>query len=232
MKVNFKYSSDIEYWSVKYCGKGGSYGGLPTRLFSGVTEKYGDTFSQDQLMGLVNQYLRDRNLDIDKAIERAEQKWGIIETEFVDIAETNFGIKLSGENYTCFLTLHDRCPYSLGENFFCTWIENKNPELTIMHELWHFYTWEKFGTETISRIGKERYEDLKEALTVLINIYCKDLLPEGGFDGGYKKHKELRDKILDLHSEGKSLDEIWETMVSDMENKEKHNELKTLPKLK
>jgi hypothetical protein len=137
---------------------------------------------------------------------------------------------LPDEDFTCFLTLHDRCPYNIKEKFFCTWLEDKNPELTIMHELWHFYTWEKFGKETVARLGEEKYEDLKEALTVLINIYCKEILPEGVVDKGYKKHHELRDEILELDSQGKNLDEIWETMVGFVENKEKSRELKTQQK--
>jgi hypothetical protein len=39
-----------------------------------------------------------------------------------------------------------------------------------MHELWHFYTWYGLGVDQEERLGKEKYNDLKEALTVLINI--------------------------------------------------------------
>jgi hypothetical protein len=32
-----------------------------------------------------------------------------------------------------------------------------------MHELWHFYTWYGLGAGEEARLGKERYNTLKEA---------------------------------------------------------------------
>ncbi|MEY2640919.1 MAG: hypothetical protein RL150_312 [Candidatus Parcubacteria bacterium] len=65
-----------------------------------------------------------------------------------------------------------------------------------MHKLWHFYTWYAFGSTQEERLGKQKYNDLKEALTALLNVECRDLLPEGVADTGYPQHQELRQQIL------------------------------------
>ena len=70
-----------------------------------------------------------------------------------------------------------------------------------MHELWHFYIWYKFGAEWTEKLGNQKYEDLKEALTVLLNAECNDLFPYGKEDAGYAQHKELREEIKKLSVE-------------------------------
>ncbi len=81
-----------------------------------------------------------------------------------------------------------------------------------MHELWHFYTWYRFGLYE-EKIGKQRYNDIKEALTVLLNVECKDLLPEDKQDNGYEQHKELREQILQIWSRDKNIENLWKKIV-------------------
>ena len=83
----------------------------------------------------------------------------------------------------------------------------------MMHELWHFYTWHSFGITEEGTMGKQRYNDIKEALTVLLNIECKDLLPDGVKDEGYSQHKKLRGRIVELWSKDKDIHRLWETLT-------------------
>ena len=83
-----------------------------------------------------------------------------------------------------------------------------------MHELWHFYTWQRFGSDYETRLGKQKYNDIKEALTVLLNIECADLFPEGMTDNGYPQHKELREKIVGIWKDTKDIEKVW----TDSEN--------------
>jgi hypothetical protein len=83
-----------------------------------------------------------------------------------------------------------------------------NANAVSMHELWHFYTWYKFGREVEQKIGKERYNDIKEALTVLLNIECSDLMADE-IDRGYPQHQDLRSKIADVWSKSKDIDGVW-----------------------
>lgn len=75
-----------------------------------------------------------------------------------------------------------------------------------MHELWHFYTWYKFGFEWEEKLGKEKYNNLKESLTVLLNVECVNLLKEKVYDNGYPQHQELRKNILKIWNKNKDID--------------------------
>ena len=82
-----------------------------------------------------------------------------------------------------------------------------------MHELWHFYTWYSLGIDQEEKLGKQKYNNIKEALTVLLNVECKDLMLEGAYDSGYPQHKELRDKIIELWEKEKNISKLWEQII-------------------
>ncbi len=83
-----------------------------------------------------------------------------------------------------------------------------------MHEYWHLYTWYKFGVIWEEKLGKQKYNDIKESLTVLLNIECKDLFPENKKDIGYPQHQELREKIIKIWNETKDIDKLWVELIS------------------
>jgi len=90
-----------------------------------------------------------------------------------------------------YFTSFSRSPYNIKENLFYMfvnrtilpnkkeYVELVNHEL--MHLFFHYYFEKKFIKKKIS---KEDINDIKEALTILIN------------DKGYEKHKTLRKEIL------------------------------------
>jgi hypothetical protein len=100
------------------------------------------------------------------------------------------------------------------DNMFYVSVPRDSVRKTVLHELWHFYTWHKFGTGEQERIGFKKYNDTKEALTVLLNIECKHLLPEGAEDTGYSQHQELRKKILKLWEQNPNIDFIWKELTN------------------
>jgi len=64
-----------------------------------------------------------------------------------------------------------------------------------MHLQFHKYFWE----DCEKKIGKTKTVDLKEALTVLLNLEFRDLLLVE--DKGYKKHERLRKKFANAWKE-------------------------------
>jgi hypothetical protein len=78
-----------------------------------------------------------------------------------------------------------------------------------MHELWHFYTWYGLGSDQEEKLGKEKYNEIKEALTVLLNVVCKDLLPERVIDSGYPQHQELRQQIVEFWNKDRDVHKLW-----------------------
>ena len=76
-----------------------------------------------------------------------------------------------------------------------------------MHELWHFYTWEKFGEREMIGLGMNKYNDVKEALTILLNLECSDLMNAKDF--GYPQHQNLRKIIADTWLKTKNIEGTW-----------------------
>ena len=82
-----------------------------------------------------------------------------------------------------------------------------------MHELWHFYTWYELGSHWVEKLGTSKYNELKESLTVLLNIECGDLLPAGIQDIGYPQHQDLRNKILQYWEKDRNMKNLWNYLV-------------------
>jgi hypothetical protein len=53
-------------------------------------------------------------------------------------------------------------------------------------------------------LSKEKYNDIKESLTVILNSDFADLM-EGAIDEGYPQHQEMRSEIMKLWSESKDI---------------------------
>jgi len=208
-KINFTYNRQKDIWCLLNKGKSSNNSQSATKVYQELVSRYGDTPTDEETSEFIDKYIIDKEIDILGLIEKFEQDWSGIEERFHKIAESVFD-KILPENITAYLTINTRCPYSIEGNYFFVSISNTSALRTIMHELWHFYTWQKFGSDIEDSIGKQKYNDIKEGLTVLLNIECKDLLPEGVIDIGYPQHKELRKEIVSLWNKNKSVDEILE----------------------
>ena len=131
---------------------------------------------------------------IDIYLESIESAWSIIEIDFFKRMD-----KLMKKNYsqniTAYVTTLGTCPYDPNEPSFMVSLFHSLPDSLktcgheIMHLYFHKYYWDKVEKE----IGKEKTADLKEALTVLLNLEFKDLW--FSTDNGYEIHQELRQFI-------------------------------------
>ncbi len=124
-------------------------------------------------------------------LKSIEIGWRPIEKEFFKRADNLFGKKL-GVDVKAFLTTINICPYDPDEHWFMISFAYPIP-LTLMtcgHEIMHLYFHDFYWKAIEKEIGKSKTEDLKEALTVLLNLEFRGL----GFaeDEGYSEHKALR----------------------------------------
>ncbi len=215
MKLNFTYDKEKDIWCLLTYGKKSVNSGLTTKAYDELIEKYGGNPSQEEASIFIDEYISTKNISTEKLIVGYEKDWNLIKDTYQKRAEEIFGVFLH-EDVTVYLTINNRCPYDLANNGF--FISMSRPastgKLTAMHELWHFYTWYAFGVTEEEKIGKQRYNDIKEALTVLLNIECKDLLPEGVQDNGYPQHGELREKITQLWLEHKDLKKVINILLN------------------
>ena len=212
MKLNFTYDRHKDIWCLLEKGPKSINSPFPTGVYKKLIEKVGENPDKEKTSNFIDNYLKENNYNVEKYIKKYQEEQKAISEEFEQIAEKVFGLKLN-RNIKVYLTVNNRCPYNIEENFFFVTISKNSSVLTAMHELWHFYTWDKFGANQ-KEIGNEKYNDMKEALTVLLNIECASLLPKGVIDSGYPQHQELRDKIVLLWKENSNIDWVWQKLLN------------------
>lgn len=213
MKVTFEYNQDKDIWCLLNKGKSSINSPTPTKIYGNLIKDFGDNTNEKDTKFFIEKYISDNNINTKEIVEKYQKNWNCISNEFQRIAEKIFGISLN-KDIKAFLTINDRCPYNIRESsFFVTMPNDLYLRKVAMHELWHFYTWYKFGITWEDKIGKEKYNEIKESLTILLNVECKDLLPENIIDKGYTQHEELRKKIISLWKETKDIDRVWNNLV-------------------
>ena len=209
MKVQFQYDKEKDIWCLLNKGKNSSNSQNPTKQYEQLVTEYGKNPTIENVSNFIEKYRADNNLDIQQYIETYQKDWDVVANEFQKKAEGIFGVSLP-ENIIGYLTVNSRCPYSIENNYFFVAIPTTSSRRTTMHELWHFYTWYGLGIEQEQKLGKQKYNDIKEALTVLLNIECKDLLPDGIVDSGYPQHQELRQQMAEFWSKDRNIKRLWE----------------------
>ncbi|MEK7505709.1 MAG: hypothetical protein AAB597_02335 [Patescibacteria group bacterium] len=208
MKVQFQYDKEKDIWCVLNKGKSSSNSQKPTKQYKKLVAEYGENPTTENISSFIEKYTTDNNLNAEKYIDQYQKDWDVVAGEFQKKAESIFGVSLS-EDITGYLTINSRCPYSIESNYFFVAIPTISSRKTTMHELWHFYTWYGLGVDQEQKLGKQKYNEIKEALTVLLNVECKDLLPEGINDSGYPQHQELRQQIVEFWNKDKNINKLW-----------------------
>lgn len=208
MKLQFQYNKEKDVWCLLNKGKSSSNSQTPTKQYELLIEKYGENPTVETASVFVDEYILESNMNISKSAEDFQKGWSNISSEFQKRAEAIFKTTLP-HDITAYLTINSRCPYSIKDNFFYVSLQSKSARKTAMHELWHFYTWYGLGSDQEEKLGKQKYNEIKEALTVLLNVECKDLLPDGVIDSGYPQHQELRQKIVEFWKADKDINKLW-----------------------
>jgi len=212
MKISFEYNQEKDIWCLLNYGKKSMNSSTPTKMYEELVAKYGEYPTIEQSISFVNEYKKINNLNEEDYVRKYTEDWLSVDEKYKEIAERVFGISLP-DDVVAYLTINNRCPYSIEDNMFFVQIPAYSSRKTVMHELWHFYTWQAFGKEWEEKLGKQKYNEIKEALTVLLNVECRELLPSGVIDNGYPQHKELREKILLLWQEEKDMKKLWERLI-------------------
>jgi hypothetical protein len=212
MKINFIYDKEKDIWCLLNKGRSSNNSQNPTKQYEKLVEKYGENPTEANAVSFVDEYIAENAIDIPKRIEDFEMEWQSITEEFQVRAEAIFGVSLT-KDIDAYLTINSRCPYSIQDNFFYVSIQSNQTMKTVVHELWHFYTWYGLGEDQEEKVGKQKYNDLKEALTVLLNVECKDLLPEGVSDMGYPQHSEIRERVLEYWQKDRNINNLWNYLI-------------------
>lgn len=207
MKLNFQYDKEKDIWCLLSRGKSSDNADSTTKVYETLTAHYGNNPTHEDTSRFIDAYILEKNISIEHYLERYQKEWNEISEEFQKRAERIFNVVLP-DNITAYFTINNRCPYNIEENYFFV-TTTTSVRALIMHELWHFYTWYGLGADELQKRGAQKYNDLKESLTVLLNIECQDLLPEGMQDIGYPQHQETREKILRYWDKDKNIKNLW-----------------------
>lgn len=214
MKVTFQYNKERDIWTLTHFGKGSNNDARPTQTWQLIVARYGENPTKEEMSAFIDSYLVEKSINIQTHVSAYQAEWDAIADEYIRRAEAIFGVSLPCDIAAC-LTINGSCPYNIEQNFFMVSMRSQYPQMTAMHELWHFYTWYSFGPEEEAKLGKQKYNDLKESLTVLLNVECKDLMPEGVIDYGYPQHQGIRARVLDLWRQNKDIKKLWNTIATE-----------------
>jgi hypothetical protein len=141
-----------------------------------------------------------------------ERAWETIEKEFFKRMDSLMKKKFT-EDISAYLTTLRTCPYDPDEFYFMISLFSSIPKAlsTCGHEIMHLYFHKFYWDKVEEELGKEKTADLKEALTVLLNIEFKDLWFME--DVGYEQHKELRQFIAQEWEKKKDFDVLLDKCV-------------------
>lgn len=206
--MKFQYDKEKDVWCLLNKGKSSNNSSSPTKQYQALINAYGENPTAESTSSFIDSYILENNIDIQKYITDYQRDWSTVSSEYHKRAEAIFGVALPNE-VTAYLTINDRCPYSIENNYFYVRVPASSVRKTIIHELWHFYTWYGLGTDQVEKLGAQKYNDLKEALTVLLNDIFPDLLGDSK-DIGYPQHQELRREILNIWQSEKDIKKLWE----------------------
>lgn len=190
MRIIFAY--DIEKDAENYIIASKSVNNKqPTVMQATYIAECGHIFNIKTLILFIEKYIKNNQLDMAKEALNIEKAWETIENEFFKRIKELFGMDYPKNIIHAYLTTDTRCSYNIDHGlFFVSAIKQKHNK-TIMHELMHFWTWHRFQEEVRNgNLTELQYNNVKEALTELLNIVFSDLLDS--IDMGYPQHKNMR----------------------------------------
>lgn len=146
-----------------------------------------------------------------------QETWSNIEGEFFKRLNNLIKPKEEIEKITAKLTTIKRAPYNPKDFSFFFSLHNSIPQLmkSCAHEVLHIYFHNsKYWDMCIKEIGIKETHNLKESLTILLNIEFKDLW--GIEDKGYPMHKNLRSFIKKEWTKEKDFEILIKKCIKEM----------------
>lgn len=148
-----------------------------------------------------------------KVFQKAIQElWVEIEKDFFKRMDLIMKSKYN-KKIKAYITTIGICPYNPQEPSFMVSLFYSFPMAisTCGHEIMHLYFHKFYWKELEKKIGPKKTGDLKESLTVLLNLEFNDLFISP--DWGYEEHKELREFILNSWKKEKDFKKLLEKCV-------------------
>jgi len=150
---------------------------------------------------------------IEEILHAVRKSWKNIEEEYIGRVERFTLRPFFSGNVTGFGTSINKCPYNPREKtfFFNIFSSIFHIIQTSAHEIFHMQFHEYFFDEISKKIGSQNAHDIKEAISVILNLEFKDLLIVE--DKGYESHREIREFIVREWNFEKNFNKLLENSV-------------------
>lgn len=171
---------------------------------------------EKELEKLMNHIYKTGLIEIERvALQKA---WDLVNKRYFERMEKIFKKKFPFEEVNAYITTSGRCPYDPDEPSFMVSLFYSLPDSlnTCGHEIMHIFFHNTYWAEVEKEVGEEKTADLKEALTVLLNLEFKDLWIAK--DRGYESHQELRNFISEKWKEEKDFEKLLDACVQYLKN--------------
>lgn len=193
-KIIFKFNKEKDlYNNWETCNRKSRFADFASRMpppILKITKRKKYSSCKKQLEKYLKEIYNSNSIKIfEKAINQA---WKSIEKEYFERVERITEKPLKIKKITGYITTASRCPYSFKEKWFMIkYFSSIANALQIAgHEILHFHFYKNYWKQIEKEIGRDKTEDLKEALTVLLNLEFNDLWFV--IDKGYDSHQKLR----------------------------------------
>ena len=213
-KVSFKYDYKKDAWSWVLIAKDQDDGWginwkqkisfIPQHLLSKILKQ-----NHKSAEVLVYKYISSNpkkkiyQLVIGQQLKAVENIWRKIEKEYFKRLAKITQKPIFWDNFKCYLTTGMMCPYNTKEKSFMIskWHSIGMNIVTICHEIFHLQFLHYYEKYCLRFLSESQKEDLKEAITFILNTDFGDLLV--GYDNGYPSHQKLREKLKLIWSKEK-----------------------------
>jgi len=147
-----------------------------------------------------------------------EKLWRTVEKKYFGMLSKITQKPIFAEEFGCYFTTGLMCPYNEKENWFMVSMWHSIPAsiTTICHEVMHLQFLHHYKKYLEKKgLKNEQIEDLKEALTFLLN--------ENGFneiilcsDNGYPEHQKLRKKLGKIWQKEKNFSNFLDLAILEV----------------
>lgn len=148
-------------------------------------------------------------------MQALEKSWRAVEKKYFEILSRITQKPIFKDNFRCYFTTGLMCPYNEKENWFMVSMWHSIPFsiTTICHEMMHLQFLHYYKKYLVKKgLKKDQMENLKEALTFLLNkkefgeiILCDD--------AGYPEHQKLRKKLQKIWAKEKDFQKLLDKAI-------------------
>jgi len=155
---------------------------------------------------------------IKEEVQALERFWRKIEKRFFKKLEEVTDKPVFKRKFDCYLTSGFMCPYNEKEKWFMISMWHSIPMsiTTICHEILHLQFLHYYKKYCRSFLSEKQTEDLKEALTFILNTDFNNLLLLE--DRGYPSHQKLRKELEKIWNRRKNFQEFLDEAIKIVKN--------------